>query len=161
VTLYLATCSNLIASIFVVTMGNSSANARPYWSTGEIQRFGDSYISWLYHIRHRGTFSSISPDFERFINTISTVNVPDESQRTLRQSWLDVSFYCVLRSAYTCSRLHVGVETTRSSCGRHGIDNTSISSYSVLHPGPRPVVSQALRLRSFPSRRHRGIWSNA
>jgi hypothetical protein len=139
-------------------MGNSSATTRPYWSASEIQRFGDSYINWLYHIRHRGTFSSISPDFERFINTVSMVNVPDESQRTLRQSWLDVSFHCMLTSAYSLSRLHGFSDTTRSSCSRHGIDNTSISSYSVLHPRSRPVVSQTLRLRSLSSRRHRGVW---
>jgi hypothetical protein len=81
----------LLANIFVVTMGSSSVANKPYWSPIEIQRVGDTYIGWLYHIRHRGTFSSISPDFERFINTVSMINVPDESQKTLRQNWLDVS----------------------------------------------------------------------
>jgi hypothetical protein len=79
--------STLLAEIFVV----NTAMLKSCWSPDEVKSAGDLYLTWLYRIRHRGTFSSIAPDFDRFVNVIAHVNVPGKDELTLRESWLDVS----------------------------------------------------------------------
>lgn len=62
-----------------------------YWTSEDVRDIDNMYLGWLYHIRHRGTFTAIAPDFERFVNVTASVKVSAESDRTLRQEWLEVS----------------------------------------------------------------------
>ena len=62
-----------------------------YWTSDDVRSIGEMYLGWLYHIRHRGTFSSIAPDFERFVNVTASVAASAGGDRTLRHEWLEVS----------------------------------------------------------------------
>lgn len=97
--------SNLIADIFVTTMAlESTAADGPFWSSAEIKAVGDLYLTWLYHIRHRGTFSHIAPDFERFINVTSQTVMPGESDRTLREYWLSTQLDIISEGTASTTR---------------------------------------------------------
>lgn len=91
-------CSNLVANIFVVTMTASGSNKHSYWTSEDVRSTGNMYLGWLYHIRHRGTLSSIAPDFERFVNMTASVVASTESDRTLRQEWLEVRSHSIVLS---------------------------------------------------------------
>jgi hypothetical protein len=131
-------------------MGNVSHPSRMYWNSAEVQSVGNTYLDWLYHIRHRGTFSSIAPDFERFINTTSAVTMPEDAARTLRSEWLDARTWpwFTRRLTYADISAHTIPGATRGCDCRYRLNDSSVSSYPVLHPRPCTEISTAVLIRS-------------
>lgn len=57
------------------------------WTLQDVDMAGQSFLTWLHEIRHRGTFSHISNAFSRLVEIVKR----DSSLKPLCYSWLKVS----------------------------------------------------------------------
>lgn len=75
-----------------------SERVSPTHVTSEVATsFGDLYMRWLRHIRHRGTFSSLAVAFEKFLESPAV-------SRDLRTNWLEVCLPDVIPYQLTSDR---------------------------------------------------------
>lgn len=75
----------LLSTLFRVPL--PSNNEDPMWTLQDVDMAGQSFLTWLHEIRHRGTFSHISNAFSRLVEIVKR----DPSLKPLCYSWLKVS----------------------------------------------------------------------
>ncbi|WVO23120.1 uncharacterized protein IAS62_004465 [Cryptococcus decagattii] len=93
------TAGELLAAIFTLPLARGGPSQQ-VWSVQDVSTAGETFLTWLHEIRHRGTFSKLANAFAQLVEAVR----PIESLQNLCDDWLTDELKAISSDQHSTTR---------------------------------------------------------
>lgn len=93
------TAGELLAAIFTLPLARGGPS-QLVWSVQDVSTAGETFLTWLHEIRHRGTFSKLANAFAQLVEAVR----PIESLQNLCDDWLTDELKAISSDQHSTTR---------------------------------------------------------